>query len=51
MYEYKVMSAKNYNEAEEIMNLLAKEGWRVVNTTYWMNVKVYLVITFERVKK
>ncbi len=51
MYEYKVMEAKNYKEAEELMNKFAKEGWRVISNTYWMNWKAILIITFEREKK
>lgn len=47
-YEYKVVKAKNHEEAEKIMNKYAKEGWRVVSNTYWNNVAVYLIITFER---
>ena len=51
MYEYKVMEAKNYKEAEEFMNKFAKEGWRVISNTYWVNFKTILIITFEREKK
>ncbi len=48
MYEYKVKKAKNANEAEEIMNEMAKDGWRVVSTSYWTKWETCLVITFER---
>ena len=51
MYEYKVIEAKNPKEAEEIMNEMAKEGWKVISNTYWVNFKSFLVITFEREKK
>ncbi len=47
-YEYKVVEAKNSKEAEEIMNRKAKDGWRVISNTYWMNFKAILIITFER---
>ena len=47
-YEYKVIEAKNSKEAEEIMNRMAKDGWRVISNTYWMNFKAILIITFER---
>ncbi len=45
------MEAKNYKEAEELMNYFAKEGWRVISNTYWVNFKTILIITFEREKK
>lgn len=47
-YEYKVIEAKNSKDAEEIMNKMAKDGWRVISNTYWMNFKAILIITFER---
>lgn len=50
MKEYKVELAKNLEKAEEIMNDLAKDGWKVVSTAYWYNWKVGLTITFEREK-
>ncbi|MGN0806565.1 MAG: DUF4177 domain-containing protein [Candidatus Coproplasma sp.] len=50
MKEYKVELAKNKDAAEEIMNELAKQGWRIVSTAYWYNWKVGLAITFEREK-
>lgn len=51
MYEYRVMEAKNALDAQNIMNLMAKDGWKVVSTSYWMNFKVLIIITFERVKE
>jgi hypothetical protein len=48
MFEYKVVETKNGKEAEIQMNELAKEGWRVVATSYWLNYKAILIITFER---
>ena len=50
MYEYLVKEAKDSKEAEKIMNELAKDGWRVISNTYWINFKVMLIITFEREK-
>lgn len=47
-YEYKVVKVKNEKVAEETMNKMAKEGWRVVSTTYWTNWGVAIIITFER---
>lgn len=47
-YEYKVLEAKNYAEAEKLMNTMAEEGWRVLSNCYWVNLKVRLIITFER---
>lgn len=51
MYEYKVVEAKNAKDAETQMNKYAKEGWRVISNTYWLNFKAELIITFEREKK
>lgn len=51
MYEYKIVEAKNAKDAEIQMNKYAKEGWRVISNTYWMNFKAELIITFEREKK
>ena len=48
VYEYKVVEAKNAKEAEKLMNKFAKEGWRVVSNTYWINFKAILIITFEK---
>lgn len=50
MYEYKVRSAKDVIEAEQIMNSCAKQGWKLFSVTlsYQINLKAYLVITFER---
>ncbi|MGN1060588.1 MAG: DUF4177 domain-containing protein [Candidatus Coproplasma sp.] len=50
MKEYKVELAKNLEKAEELMNELAKEGWRVVSTAFLYYWKVGLSITFEREK-
>ncbi len=48
MKEYLVKEAPNAKQAQEIMNAMAKEGWRVIATSYWMNFKTLLIITFER---
>lgn len=47
-YEYKVKEAKDAKKAEEIMNEMAKDGWRVISTIYWMNMKALIIITFEK---
>lgn len=48
MYTYKVLEAKHPKAAEELMNKMAKDGWKVISTTYWMNFNVRIIITFER---
>lgn len=48
MIEYKVMEAGNSQRAEQIMNEMAREGWRVVSTAFWANFKALIIITFER---
>ncbi len=50
MKEYKVVHAKSEEQAEELMNRYAGEGWQVISTAYWYKWKVGLVITFEREK-
>ncbi len=50
MKEYKVERAKSEEQAEAVMNALAKEGWRVVSTAYWSQIGGGLIITFEREK-
>ena len=47
MKEYKVVKV-NQHEAEAVMNLMAREGWRVVTVTYWAYWWIHLLITFER---
>ena len=54
MYEYKV-EVYRVNEAEEEMNALAREGWRVVAVTsneciLW-TAKDTIVVTYERSKQ
>ncbi|MBE6564861.1 MAG: DUF4177 domain-containing protein [Ruminococcaceae bacterium] len=53
MYEYKV-EVHRVKDAEQAMNALAKEGWRVVAVTsnealHW-TVKDTIVVTYERTK-
>lgn len=50
MKEYKVMEAKGAEKAEAVMNEMARDGWEVVNVTYWTNWTTRLVITFTREK-
>ena len=47
MYEYKVEVFK-VKEAEEQMNALAKEGWRVIAVSPNMAMGYGIVVTFER---
>lgn len=48
MKQYQVYTAKNAHEAEDVMNKMAKDGWRVVSTTFWSNFSACLIITFEK---
>ena len=50
MYEYKVEIYK-VKEAEEAMNKLAKDGWRVVTVSPNMAMGYGVVVTFEREKQ
>ena len=49
MYEYKVEIYK-VREAEQEMNALAKDGWRVVAVSPNMAMGYGVVVTFEREK-
>lgn len=49
-YEYKVLEAKSSKNAEELMNEMAKEVWRVISTIFWVKIKTIIIITFEREK-
>ena len=51
MYAYKVIKVENPNDAEKIMNNMAKEGWRVISINYWTKWSTYLIVTFEKEKK
>ena len=51
MKEYKVIGAKNLQQAEEKMNEMAVQGWEVVNTSYYYGMKIVIVITFSREKQ
>jgi len=48
MYVYQVVEAKNVAKAQIIINDMAKQGWRVISNTYWLNFKAILIITFAR---
>ena len=47
-YEYRVSKVLKRDEAESYMNEMAQDGWRVVDTVMWANVKFGIVVTFER---
>lgn len=47
MYEYKVETYK-VREAEDSMNKLASEGWRVIAVSPNMGVGYGVVVTYER---
>ena len=47
MKEYRMLEAGK-EEAEALMNQMAREGWEVVSVTYWNNWKLCLLITFSR---
>lgn len=54
MFEYKVINVK-VKDAEEQMNALAREGWRVISviddlTTTAATIKGLLLVTLEREK-
>lgn len=48
MKEYRVIKAKNEQDAEHIMNDMARQGWEVVTVTYWSYWWVHVLITFAR---
>lgn len=47
MKEYKMIETSK-GRAEEVMNDMARRGWRVVSVTYWNAWTIKLLITFER---
>ena len=49
MYEYKV-EVLGVREAEERMNQLAKDGWRVIEITPNIALGFGIVVTFERAR-
>ena len=49
MYEYKV-EVLGVREAEERMNQLAKDGWRVIEITPNIAMGHGIVVTFERAR-
>ena len=50
MKEYKVLTAKTPEDAELMMNDMARQGWIVTAMTYWQTIGALrrLLITFER---
>ena len=49
MKEYKVLTAKTPEEAEAVMNQMARQGWTVTAVTKWDTTMAYrLAITFEK---
>ena len=50
MYEYKVIKS-SVGSAEEELNRLAKQGWRVVAVSPNVAVGMGIIITLEREKK
>lgn len=48
MKEYKVLEAKNKEQAETLMNEMARKGWEVVSLSYWNKWKLCLLITFAK---
>ncbi len=49
MKEYKVVEAF-VDQAEDLMNQMAKEGWEVVSVTDWKTFVLKLLIVFAREK-
>ena len=47
MFEYKVVEAKNAKDAETQMNKYARDGWKVISNTYWMNLKPNLLLRLK----
>ncbi len=47
MKEYKILEVRK-NQAEKVMNDMAKNGWEVVSTNYWNSWKISIMITFVR---
>lgn len=48
MKKYKVVEAQSIRDAEDIMNKMGRDDWRVVTTTTWNNFGDKIVITFEK---
>ena len=47
MKTYKIMQTRK-SRAEELMNEMAAEGWKVVSVSYWSYWTIRLLITFVR---
>ena len=49
MKEYRLLTAHDLEQAEQVMNDMAQAGWRVVGTTAWQpRFQIQFVITLER---
>lgn len=48
MSEYKVFEVRNINQAEELMNEMAKNNWKVASTSITDSNSFMMVITFIR---
>jgi hypothetical protein len=46
--QYKVLTAESPIQAEELMNEMAKNGWKVVSTSITDSDRFIMVITFIR---
>lgn len=49
MVEYKMVEVKK-EQAEDLMNKMAADGWKVTSTSYWMGMTVRVLVTFEKEK-
>jgi hypothetical protein len=48
MYEYKIFEAKNPKIAQEKIDQLAIQGWKVISVIPWAYATTYIVITMEK---
>ena len=49
MKEYKILTAADLEQAEQVMNHMALAGWRVVGTAVWQpRLQIQFAITLER---
>ena len=49
MKEYKILTADDLEQAEQVMNDMAQAGWRVVGTAVWQPLfQMKFAITLER---
>jgi hypothetical protein len=47
-YEYRISNVLKRDDVESYMNDMAKEGWKVIDTVFWSNVKIGIIVTLER---